>query len=158
MHHSTMCGRCGGRFENLGDQIKVHIFWEGHINSEEISKLVLTLKVSKSGKQFLELSILPKNERKTWKNYPKISRVSFIFWKNWEFPKFFGDLLTFTMTLIFIRSLVELYFISAKIWGCAPSPPPPSVPTGLCGVSASIESPHLIGRFFKVVEGNKFCF
>ena len=28
---------------------------------------------------------------------------------------------------------------------------PRRVPTGLCGVSASIGSPHLIGRFFKVV-------
>ena len=34
-------------------------------------------KVSKSRKQFLELSILPKNERNTWKNYPKSSQDNF---------------------------------------------------------------------------------
>ena len=32
------------------------------------------LKVTKSRKQFLELLILPKNEWKTWKNYPKSSQ------------------------------------------------------------------------------------
>ena len=35
---------------------------------------IASLKVSKSRKQFLELSILPKNERKTWKKYPKRSQ------------------------------------------------------------------------------------
>ena len=55
---------------------------------------VTLLKVSKSQKQFLELSILPKNERKTWKNYPKSSQDDFFlvvgsfFWKNWEFQFF----------------------------------------------------------------------
>ena len=34
------------------------------------------LKVNKSRKQFLEFSILPKNERKTWKNYPKGQLIS----------------------------------------------------------------------------------
>ena len=59
-----------------------------------------TVKVSKSLKQFLESSILPKNEWKTWKNYPKSSQDNFFscfvrFWKNWEFQFLFWDLRTF---------------------------------------------------------------
>ena len=37
----------------------------------------LPVKVGKSQNQFLEFSILPNNERKTWKNYPKSSRDIF---------------------------------------------------------------------------------
>jgi hypothetical protein len=40
---------------------------------------VYLLKVSKSWKK-IELSILPKNELNTRKNYPE---SSFVFWKNW---------------------------------------------------------------------------
>ena len=35
------------------------------------------LKVSKSQKQFLESSLLPKNDWKSWKNYPKSSQDNF---------------------------------------------------------------------------------
>ena len=44
------------------------------------------LMVNKSRKQFLEFSILPKNERKTWKNYPKSSQDIFFS----SFVRFFG--------------------------------------------------------------------
>ena len=37
----------------------------------------LQLKVSKSRMQFLELSILPKNAQKAWKNYPKSPQDNF---------------------------------------------------------------------------------
>ena len=43
-------------------------------------------KVSKSRKQLWKLSILPKNERKTWKNYPKSSQDNFFS----GFVRFFG--------------------------------------------------------------------
>ena len=54
-------------------------------------RMPIEVKVSKSRKQFLELSILPKNERKTWKNYPKsshdifFSHVLFGFFLEFEF-------------------------------------------------------------------------
>ena len=50
------------------------------------------LNVSKSWKQFLKLSILPKNERKTWKNYQ--DNFSSCFLKGLRIPIFFQYLLT----------------------------------------------------------------
>ena len=51
------------------------------------------LKVSQSRKQFLEFSILPKNERKTKKISSELSGYFFFpffvcFWKNWEYQQF----------------------------------------------------------------------
>ena len=44
-----------------------------NVKDPAVSLFMDFLKVSKSRKQFLELSILPKNERNTRKNYPERS-------------------------------------------------------------------------------------
>ena len=66
------------------------------------------LKVIKSRKQFLELSILPINERKTWKNYPKSSQDIFFscfvcFLEDLRIPIFF---LRFYWPLIVHRTYI----------------------------------------------------
>ena len=69
-----------------------HMFQESSITEGKVGffylfflvrplKFKCQLKVSKSWKQFLIFSILPKNERKTEKCF------SVVFWKNWEYRK-----------------------------------------------------------------------
>ena len=72
----------------------------------------LNLKDRKSRKQFLEISILSKNEWKTKKNILRalkkvFSHFSFIFWKKWEFQKMLRDLLTF---INFFHDIFLLFF------------------------------------------------
>ena len=64
------------------------------------SEFILGIKVSKSRKQFLELSILPKNEQNTFIMYPKRSQDNFVlcfvcFFEELWVLMFFRDLLTF---------------------------------------------------------------
>ena len=83
---------------------KFSTFWDVFLifSWETNTKLefLYIVKVSKSRKQFWKLSILPKNERKTWKNYPKSSQDNFFscfvrFLEELRIPIFFRDLLTF---------------------------------------------------------------
>ena len=67
--------------------------------NQRLPKMIL-LKVSKSWKQFWKLSILPKNEQKTGKNYSNTSQDNFFscsvrFLEKLKIP-FFWDLLTFS--------------------------------------------------------------
>ena len=65
------------------------------------------IKVIKPPKQFLELSILPKNERKTWKNHPESSQDNFF----WCFLRFLEELrIPFFFEIYW--SLEELYIYS----------------------------------------------
>ena len=56
---------------------------------------ICELKVIKSQKQFLDFSILPKNERKTWKHYPKSSQDNFFLcfvWVFWRIEFYFFEI------------------------------------------------------------------
>ena len=71
----------------------------------QVKKISFPIKVSKSWKQFLEFLILPKNEQKTWKSYPKSSQDNFFscfvrFLEELRITTyFFRDFLTFTRLL-----------------------------------------------------------
>ena len=70
--------------------------------------VLINLGTSKSQKQFLDWLILPKNEGKTWKIYPKISQDEYllvfcsVFGKNWEFRTIFS------LVLFIFRKSLEL--------------------------------------------------
>ena len=80
-----------------------------------------SLKVSKSWKQFSEFSIIPKNERKTWKNYPKSSQDNFFscfvcfFWKNWEFQFFLEIYWPLNKLDLYLILWFRIYSVSLNI-------------------------------------------
>ena len=70
------------------------------IGKKNILDATCLLKISKSRKQFLEFSILPKNERKGGKNILRVLRIIFVVFRSFfgrikNSKNCFRDLLTF---------------------------------------------------------------